>query len=146
MSAVAALAAALASLAFPALLRRIPRVLLALSLGLMGLGLLLIGLLSALSFVIAGAVIANAGGGLLLSTLQTWIVQGLPYEQRGRASGASTAGLFVGQFLAPLAVFGISAGVGLRPAIAIAGVVGLVSAGVGAVIGRVRAEVPPEHT
>lgn len=138
ISAGAALALALAALSFPALLKRIPRVLLAMSFALLGVGLLLIGLSSSLPLVIVGAVVANAGGGILLSTLQTWIVQGLPYEQRGRASGASTAGLFVGQFLAPLLVFAIAAGTGLGPAIAIAGVCGLVAAAVGAVVGRIR--------
>lgn len=138
ISAGAALALALAALSFPALLKRIPRVLLAVSFALLGVGLLLIGLSSSLPLVIVGAVVANAGGGILLSTLQTWIVQGLPYEQRGRASGASTAGLFVGQFLAPLLVFAIAAGTGLGPAIAIAGVCGLVAAAVGAVVGRIR--------
>jgi MFS family permease len=138
VSAGAALALALASLGFPALLRRMPRILLACAFAVLGIGLLVIGLAPSIPLVAVGAVIANAGGGILLSTLQTWIVQGLPYAQRGRASGASTAGLFVGQFLAPLAVFGIAAATGLGPAIAIAGVVGLVAAGVGVVVGRIR--------
>ena len=140
ISAGAALALALAALSFPALLRRIPRILLAVSFALLGVGLLLIGLSASLPLVVVGAVVANAGGGILLSTLQTWIVQGLPYEQRGRASGASTAGLFIGQFIAPLAVFAIAAGTGLGPAIAIAGVCGLLAAAIGAVVGRIRPE------
>lgn len=140
ISAGAALALALAALGFPALLRRIPRILLAVSFALLGVGLLLIGLSASLPLVVVGAVVANAGGGILLSTLQTWIVQGLPYEQRGRASGASTAGLFIGQFIAPLAVFAIAAGTGLGPAIAIAGVCGLLAAAIGAVVGRIRPE------
>jgi MFS family permease len=138
ISAGAALALALAALSFPALLRRFPRVLLAGSFALLGIGLLVIGLAPSIALVAVGAVVANAGGGILLSTLQTWIVQGLPFAQRGRASGASTAGLFVGQFVAPLLVFAIAAGTGLGPAIAIVGVCGLVAAVVGAIVGRIR--------
>lgn len=141
ISAVAALALALASQVFPALLRRIPRWLLALAFVFLGVGLAVIGLSTALPLVIAGAIVANIGGGLLLPTVQTWIVQGLPYDQRGRASGASTAALFVGQFLAPLVVFGLSSAVGLGPAITIVGVVGIAAAGLGAVVGRIRPEV-----
>lgn len=144
ISALAALALALASQVFPALLRRIPRSLLALAFALLGAGLLGIGLSTLLPLVIAGAIVANIGGGLLLPAVQTWIVQGLPYEQRGRASGASTAALFVGQFLAPLVVFGLSAGVGLGPAIAIVGGVGIAAAGLSAVVGRIRPEVQAE--
>lgn len=140
ISAGAALALALASLGFPALLRRIPRILLAAAFAVLGVGLLLIGLSTALPVVIVGAVVANAGGGILLSTLQTWIVQGLPYEQRGRASGASTAGLFVGQFLAPLLVFAIAGATGLGPAIAIAGACGLLAAVAGVFVGRIRTD------
>jgi MFS family permease len=142
ISAGAALALALASLTFPALLRRIPRILLALALALLGVGLLLIGLSAALPVVIIGAVIANAGGGVLLSTLQTWIVQGLPYEQRGRAAGASTAGLFIGQFIAPVVILGAVGRPHLAPAIAIAGGIGLITALVGAIIGKIHPETP----
>ena len=133
---MAALALALASLLFPVLFHRIPRILLPLAFGLLGVGLLMIGLIAQLPLVIVGAVVANIGAGFLLSTLQTWIVQGLPFEQRGRASGASTASLFIGQFLAPLIVFALAEGIGLGPAIAVIGVVGVVGAILGGVLGR----------
>lgn len=140
ISAAAALAMALAALVFPALLRRIPRALLALALGLLGMGLLLIGVWDVLPIVIVGALVANAGGGLLVSTVQVWIVQDLPYEQRGRAAGASAAALFIGQFFAPLAVFGLAAGIGLGPAIAAMGGLGLMFAVLGMVFGRIQSE------
>jgi len=136
ISAVAALALALAALLFPVLFRRLPRALLPLAFGLLGAGLLMIGIATQLPLVIVGAVVANIGAGFLLSTLQTWIVQGLPYEQRGRASGASTAFLFIGQFLAPLIVFALAEGIGLGPAIAVIGVVGVVGAILGGVLAR----------
>lgn len=145
ISAVGALALALASLVFPSLLRRIPRTLLSLAFALLGAGLLIIGLSTALPLVIAGAVIANIGGGLLLPTVQTWIVQGLPYEQRGRASGSSTAALFIGQFFAPLVVFGLGAFVGLGPALAIVGALSVVAAVIGGIVGRIRLEADADH-
>lgn len=140
ISAVAALALALAALAFPALLRRIPRILLALAFAVLGAGVVLLGLAGTVPFVIAGAIVANMGGGVLISTLQNWIVQGLPFEQRGRASGASTGALFVGQFLSPLIVFAIAAGAGLGPAVAIVGSGALLAAVVGVFAGRLRAD------
>jgi len=145
ISAVAALALALASLLFPILFRRIPRFLLALAFAVLGVGLLFIGLPTVLSLVIVGAVVANIGGGFLLPTLQTWIVQGLPFEQRGRAAGASTAALFIGQFFAPLVVFGLAGGIGLGPAIAVVGAIGVVASVLAAVVGRIRTEPTSER-
>lgn len=137
-SAAAALALAIAAMSFPAVLRRAPRVLLPISFGALGVGLLVVGLVPAVAGVVVGAVIANAGGGLLVSTLQNWIVQGLPFEERGRASGASTASIFVGQFFAPLIVFAIGAAAGLGWGIAVAGLAGLVMAVLGGATVRIR--------
>lgn len=140
ISAVAALALALAAMAFPALLNRIPGALLALAFGFLGAGLVVLGLAPTIPVAVAGAIIANMGGGVLISALQNWIVQGLPYDQRGRASGASTSALFIGQFFAPLIVLGIGASTGMGPAIAILGAVGLLAALLAAFVGRLKSD------
>ena len=65
-----------------------------------GLGLLFV----AASFPLALAAMAGVGSGmgLLMPNLNVLLVEGLPGHLRGRAVGALTASLFLGQFLSPL--------------------------------------------
>jgi MFS family permease len=78
-----------------------------------------------------GAVFAGFGTGMLLPTLLTWAVNRLDFEQRGRGTGLWTGTLFVGEFLCPILVAAIGAGVGgLRPALGVLGALAVVMAAV----------------
>jgi MFS family permease len=74
-------------------------------------------------------VFTGFGTGLLLPTLLTWAVNRLRFEQRGRGTGLWTGTLFIGQFLSPILLAAIGAGVGgLQPALGVLGVVTAVAA------------------
>ena len=88
---------------------------------------------------IVGAVCTSLGGGLFVTTQQTWAVAGLPFEQRGRASGGWTTSVFLGNFTSPLAVLAFSATVGgLANALGLLGAVTLVLAALLAIVLRRR--------
>lgn len=57
--------------------------------------------------------ISGVGLGWTMPTLSVWLLSIVPAERRGRAIGGLTAGVFIGQFIAPLAS---------RPVVALAGV------------------------
>lgn len=71
-------------------------------------GFAVIALLPGYQAVIAGAVIANLGGGFILPTLITWALSTLPPAQRGRGTGLWMTASFLGQFLSPLAMLFLS--------------------------------------
>ena len=84
---------------------------------------------TALPVITLGAVFTGFGTGLLLPTLLTWAVNRLRFEQRGRGTGLWTGTLFIGQFLSPILLAAIGAGVGgLQPALGVLGVVTAVAA------------------
>ncbi|GIF78047.1 hypothetical protein Asi02nite_75650 [Asanoa siamensis] len=69
------------------------------------------------------------GTGMLLPTLLTWAVNRLDFAQRGRGTGVWTGALFVGQFICPLLIAAIGAGVGgLQPSIGVLGIIAVVMA------------------
>jgi len=57
---------------------------------------------------IAGAAINEAGSGLVLPTLVTWAVSGLPLHLRGRGTGAWLSSFALGQFASPLLVLALA--------------------------------------
>lgn len=61
--------------------------------------------------VVVAVLINGLGIGLMLPTLITWIMAQVDFHQRGRAAGCFTAAIFAGEFISPLVVLGISAGV-----------------------------------
>ncbi len=61
--------------------------------------------------VVVAVLINGLGIGLMLPTLITWIMAQVDFHQRGRAAGSFTAAIFAGEFISPLVVLGISAGV-----------------------------------
>ena len=96
------------------------RTLLIAQFALAGLGLLLVSATIAVPVIALGAVVTGFATGAMLPTLLTWAVEGLDYAQRGRGTGLWTAARFLGEFLSPLIVSGIGAGIGgLRPALAV---------------------------
>lgn len=102
------------------------RVLLVAEFALSGLGLLLIFATGSLPVIVAGAVLTGFATGLLLPTLLTWAVGGLPFARRGRGTGLWTAALFLGEFLSPLLVSALTAVTGgLGTSLAVIGVASL---------------------
>ncbi|GAA3191264.1 MFS transporter [Dactylosporangium siamense] len=67
---------------------------------------------SSLPVTVAGLVVASVGAGFLLPTLLIWTMSLLRFEHRGRGTGLWTSTFFLGQFLCPLIVLGLSAGTG----------------------------------
>jgi sugar phosphate permease len=91
-----------------------------------GVGLGALGLAGSVPVAVLAAVIAGLGNGLLLPALLTWSLGTLSFEQRGRATGAWTSALFIGQFVCPLIVLALSAAVGsLSAALVVIAVVAL---------------------
>ncbi|GIJ43722.1 MFS transporter [Virgisporangium aliadipatigenens] len=126
LSALMSLATAVAAGSFAWLSRHSPRVLLPVAFGVSAVGLVVVSATGAVPVITVGAVLTGAGTGLLLPTLLTWAVNRLSFAQRGRGTGLWTGALFLGEFLSPVLIGGVGAGIGgLRPAI---GVVAAVSA------------------
>ncbi|MBD0681967.1 MFS transporter [Pseudomonas sp. PSB11] len=73
--------------------------------------------------VVVAVTINGLGIGLMLPTLITWIMAQVNFHQRGRAAGCFTAAIFAGEFISPLVVLGLTAGVvtALPHALAIVG-------------------------
>lgn len=98
--------------------------------GLAGVGGLLMAGATSHAQVVVAVLINGLGIGLMLPTLITWIMAQVGFDQRGRAAGCFTAAIFAGEFISPLAVLGITAGVSsaLPQALAIIGWVQLLIA------------------
>jgi MFS family permease len=135
-SAIASLGTAAGAFGFGRLARLGPWTTVPLAFALSGVGLVGLGLASSLPLVIAAAVLTGLGNGLLLPALLTWALGSLTFAQRGRATGAWTSALFLGQFVCPLVVIAISAAAGgLAVALVVVGVVAVV-AGAGVRVSR----------
>jgi MFS family permease len=79
--------------------------------------------------VVVFAVVTGLGNGLLLPSLLTWALGSLTFEQRGRGTGVWTSSVFIGQFICPLVVLGLSGAItGLGSALAVLGAVALAAA------------------
>lgn len=131
ISAIMSLATAIGAGLFGKVARHGPLVLLPTAFGLAGAGLLLVFATTAVPVITVGAVLTGFGTGLMLPTLLTWAVNRLSFDQRGRGTGLWTGTLFIGQFVSPVVIVALAAGVGgLQPALAVLGI----AAGVAAVI------------
>jgi MFS family permease len=131
ISAVMSLATAAGAVVFARLSRLTPRVLLPVEFGLSAVGLVIVFATTAVPVIAIGAVFTGFGTGMLLPTLLTWAVNRLTFEQRGRGTGLWTGILFVGQFLSPVILVAIGAGVGgLQPALGVLGALAAVMAAV----------------
>jgi MFS family permease len=129
-SAIASLGTAVGAFLFGRLAKLGPAVLVPLAFALSGVGILGLGLATALPVVIASAVVTGFGNGLLLPSLLTWALSALGFEQRGRGTGVWTSALFIGQFVCPLVVLALTGVIGtLGSALVVLGVVSLAAAG-----------------
>jgi MFS family permease len=123
-SAIASLGTAVGGFLFGRLAKRGPAVTVPLAFGLSGVGLIGMGLASSVPVVVAFAVVAGFGNGLILPSLLTWALGPLTFEQRGRGTGVWTSAFFVGQFVCPLLVLALTGGFdSLGAAIVLLGVV-----------------------
>ena len=128
-SAIASLGTAIGAFLFGRLAKLGPAVLVPVAFALSGLGILGMGLASALPVVVGFAVVTGFGNGLLLPSLLTWALGPLNFEQRGRGTGVWTSALFIGQFVAPLVVLALAGAIGgLTSALLVLGVVGIAAA------------------
>ena len=142
VSAVASLATAAGGFTFGRVARRGTVVLLPVALALAGVGLVVVGISSAVPVIAVGAVIASAGTGLLLPTLLTWALSGLGFAERGRGTGFWTAAMFIGQFFCPLVLLAAAGPLGgLSGAVLALGVLTALAGGVAPLIVR-RAVAP----
>src|SRR5215203_1101898 len=107
-SAIASLGTAIGAFLFGRLAKLGPAVLVPLAFGLSGVGIVGLGVASALPLVVVFAVVTGFGNGLLLPSLLTWALSSLTFDQRGRGTGVWTSAFFVGQFVCPLVVLAIS--------------------------------------
>ena len=80
--------------------------------GTVGIGFITVGAANSFAGVAAGALITGLGGGILLPTLMCWNMSELPQEHRALGTGAWMAAFFLGQFVTPIVVVGVSGQVG----------------------------------
>ncbi|CCG03855.1 MFS transporter [Blastococcus saxobsidens] len=128
-SAIASLGTAVGAFLFGRLARLGPAVLVPVAFAVSGVGILGMGLASALPVVIVFSVVTGFGNGLLLPALLTWALSSLNFEQRGRGTGVWTSALFIGQFVCPLVVLALTGAIGsLGSALVVLGVLSLAAA------------------
>lgn len=144
LAALASLATAVGAFSFRAMGRVGPQVSLTLAFGLAAVGFIIIWFAGGVGAVMAGAVIASAGTGLLLPTLITWSVGRLEQGVRGTGTGIWTGSLWIGQFICPLVIGALAAAAGgLAAAIGILGIAAAVMAVASPfIVGRQRALAP----
>ncbi|AZS38534.1 Inner membrane transport protein YdhC [Microbacterium lemovicicum] len=138
----ASLATAIGGILFARLVRRADVRLIPVAFAIQAVGMIVIWVVPALGGVVAGAVIASFGSGLLLPSLLRWVVATTAFAERGRVTGLWTASFFFGQFLTPILV-GIVAGILGGLALAV-GVIGIIAAVVAVATGLSLRNAPPQ--
>jgi MFS family permease len=129
VSAIGSLGTAVGAFLFGRLAKLGPAVTVPLAFGLSGIGLVGLALAPNVPLVTAFAVVTGFGNGLLLPSLLTWALGSLTFEQRGRGTGVWTSALFIGQFVCPLVVLGLTGAIGgLGSALLVLGVVAVAAA------------------
>ena len=129
ISAVMSLATAAGSFVFGRVSHLSPRQLLPLSFGLAAVGDAIVFSSVSPLVITVGSVLAGFGTGMLLPTLLTWSVNRLSIAERGRGTGLFTSSLFLGQFLSPLVIAALAAGLGgLQVAVGVLAVLSVVMA------------------
>ncbi len=125
--AFATLFSSMASLSYGKVKQKLGYVsILALTLGLLGIGYSIIGLAGSYPVVLLGLAIAGLGLGLLMPNLNVWVASSVSDAMRGRALGGLTTFFFLGQFLSPLFSQPLSQQFGLDKAYLLSGLLLLV--------------------
>lgn len=123
VAAVASLATAIGGILFASLVRRLDVRLLPIAFALQAVGLLIVWIVPGVPGVVAGAIVASFGSGLVLPTLLRWVVATTTFAERGRVTGLWTASFFFGQFLTPILIGILAAALGgLTTAVGVVGV------------------------
>jgi MFS family permease len=81
----------------------------ALSFAVMGAGYLLIATGAGMATALGGLALAGAGAGIILPNATVWLTTAVTPSLRGRALGALTTAIFLGQFVSPIAAEAIRA-------------------------------------
>ncbi|MGY1637651.1 MFS transporter [Geodermatophilus sp. SYSU D00742] len=129
VSAIGSLGTAAGGFLFARVARLGPAVTVPAAFALSGVGLVGLGLAGSVPVVVVFAVVTGFGNGLLLPGLLSWALGSLGFEQRGRGTGVWTSAMFIGQFVCPLLVLGLSDAIsGLDSALMALGVVAVAAA------------------
>ncbi|GAB2463925.1 MFS transporter [Xylanimonas ulmi] len=121
------------SLAFPAVRRRLsPTAITLAALALLGAGWTLIGQAGGLGLVVIGLLVGGAGVGLTVPNLNLRLGDLAPDGRRGRILAGLVTGIFLGQFLSPLAAGPLVTSAGPEGAFVAAGLLTLVGAALAA--------------
>ncbi|MGY1708861.1 MFS transporter [Geodermatophilus sp. SYSU D00758] len=129
VSAIGSLGTACGAFLFGRVARLGPAVTVPAAFAFSGVGLLGLSIAGSVPVVVAFAVVTGFGNGLLLPSLLTWALGSLTFEQRGRGTGVWTSAVFLGQFICPLLVLGLSDVLsGLDSALLVLGVVAALAA------------------
>ncbi|MEV5432632.1 MFS transporter [Streptomyces sp. NPDC052701] len=83
--------------------------------GCIGAGYLVLWLAPHVAVLALGTLVMGAGLGVLMPTLNSWVLDEAPPEVRSRYAGFLTTALFLGQFLAPLVTQPMVRGLGIQP-------------------------------
>lgn len=100
----------------------------ALSFASLGIGFLFIAYAPGFPLVVLGLLIGGIGLGLIVPNLNLWLVSEIPVNVRGKAVGAMTAAIFLGQFISPIATEPLIETIGMGGVFAASGVFVLVLA------------------
>lgn len=76
--------------------------------GLAGFGLVIAGTVGTTAQVGAAMFVNQVGCGLMMPTLFSWCLSGLPFEHRGKGSGFFTSAFFLGQFFSPMTMIALA--------------------------------------
>ncbi|MGY1691509.1 MFS transporter [Geodermatophilus sp. SYSU D01105] len=143
VSAIASLGTAVGGFLFARFAPLGPAVTVPAAFALSGVGLVGLGLAGSVPMVVAFAVVTGFGNGLLLPSMLSWALGSLGFEQRGRGTGVWTSAMFIGQFVCPLVVLGLSGAIsGLGSALMVIGALAVVAA-VGVRLARPTAAADP---
>nr|CEL22933.1 MFS permease (drug) [Kibdelosporangium sp. MJ126-NF4]CTQ90072.1 MFS permease (drug) [Kibdelosporangium sp. MJ126-NF4] len=111
------------ALAFPVVRKRLgPSMITAVSTGLLGVGWLLIGVAPSVVLVVVGLLVGGVGVGIVVPNLNLRLADLAGPGRRARVLSGLVAGIFLGQFLSPLAVQPLVRAIGIDGAFAWSGV------------------------
>lgn len=121
------------ALAFPALRSRLaPATITTASIGLLGLGWLVIGTAGSVVLIVAGLLVGGIGVGLVVPNLNLRLADLAAPDRRGQVLSGLVSGIFLGQFLSPLAVQPLIQTIGVADTFALGGVAMTVGAALAA--------------
>ncbi|MGW0331535.1 MFS transporter [Streptomyces sp. NPDC003011] len=104
-----------------------------------GVGYLVLSLAPHVGVLALGTLVMGVGLGVLMPTLNSWVLSEAPPEVRSRYAGFLTTALFLGQFLAPIVTQPMVRGLGIQPMFGVIAVAALLVAAGYLVGGRRRA-------